>query len=748
VSDARVLPAAQRTLPLRVRPELSVYRLDMAGTRMWGVKDPISLRYYQLGEEEHFILGCLNGRTSLEEIRGRFAQAFSPQVISLPRLEHFLAALHQQGLVLSDRPGQAEALGARRRSQRRQQFWSVLANPLAVRFRGVDPDRWLGWLHGYLRWAFSPAAVALSMILMLLALATVLLHGDQLWSSLADFPAFCTPRNLFWLAIVVSALKVLHELGHALSCKHFGAECHELGLMLLVFAPCLYCNVSDAWTLPARWQRIAISAAGMYVECMVAALCALLWYFSEPGWLHSIALNVMLVGSVSTVVFNGNPLLRYDGYYILSDLVAIPNLGQRASDALRSLAASWFLGKPLSAGGRFDRHQVWLAAYAAGSGVYRWLVVLTFLWLIHLALKPLHMELISGAIGLVFFSTLLGPLVMLAAELRRPTIRRRRPSRQLMIRGGLTLAAVAALLLVPLPRALRVPVTLDWAAARRIYVTVPGAIQESVSPGTRVRAGQTLARLENLDVSLDIDKLRGERNRQRLHRDNLRRQSIRDAQAAALLPTAEEALADVDERLRQRLADAQRLVLTAPVDGTVLPPPARARHESRTQLATWAGSPLDEANRRAWLASGTLVCLVGDPARLEGTVIVDEGEIGSVRVGQRVRLWLGAAPDRTVSGTIAEVSELDLAVAPTALAVRGELSSRVDAEGVARPRETSYQARVALDEFDRDGWPLTVDTAGRARIDVEPACLAQRLYRFLRRTFHIDVQQRLPGSQN
>jgi putative peptide zinc metalloprotease protein len=748
VADPRVLPSAQRALPLRARPELSVYRLEMAGTRMWGVKDPVSLRYYQLGDEEHFILGCLNGRTSLEEIRRRFAQAFSPKVISLPRLEHFLTSLHQQGLVLSDRPGQGEALGERRRRQQRQQLWSTLANPLAIRFRGVDPDRWLGWLYGYCRWMFSPLAVAAALVLMSLALATVLAHGELLWSSLADFPAFCTPRNLFWLAVVLAALKVLHELGHALSCKHFGAECHELGLMLLVFAPCLYCNVSDAWTLPRRWQRIAISAAGMYVECVVAAVCALLWYFSEPGWLHSIALNVMLVGSVSTLLFNGNPLLRYDGYYILSDLVAVPNLGQRASDALRTLAAWWFFGKPLAAAGRFGRRQVLLAGYAAGSSIYRWFVVLTFLWLIHLALKPLHMELLSGAIGLMFFGTLLGPLVMLAAELRRPTLRRRQPARRPMIRGGLTLAALAAVLLIPFPRSLRVPVTLDWSQARRVYVTVPGALQESVRPGTQVRAGQQLVRLENLDVSLDIDKLRGERNRQRLHRDNLRRQSIRDAQAAALLPTAEEALADVDERLRQRVADSQRLVLTAPSDGIVLPPPARVAGSSQTQLTPWAGSPLDEINRRAWLTSGTLVCLVGDPGRLEGTVVVDEAEIAAVRVGQRVRMWLEAFPDRTVGGTIAEVSELDLAVAPATLAVRGELSARVDAEGVARPRETSYQARVELDPFDEGNRPLVVDTAGRAKIEVEPSCLAQRLYRFLRRTFHIDLQQRLPGSQN
>ena len=146
----------------------------------------------------------------------------------------------------------------------------------------------------------------------------------------------------------------------------------------------------------------------------------------------------MLVGSVSTLLFNGNPLLRYDGYYILSDLVGVPNLGQRAGDALRYVTGWWFLGQPLAADGRFGRRQALLAAFAACSGIYRWLVVLTFLWIVHLALKPQHLELLSSAMGLVFFGTLLAPLVALAVELRRPTVRPRKLSRRLLVRGGLT----------------------------------------------------------------------------------------------------------------------------------------------------------------------------------------------------------------------------------------------------------------------------------------------------------------------
>ena len=148
---------------------------------------------------------------------------------------------------------------------------------------------------------------------------------------LPEFHAFFCLDNLVWFLLAIAVSKALHELGHGLVCKHFGGECHELGLMLLVFTPCLYVNVSDAWLLPNKWHRIAISAAGMAVEVLLAAVCTFIWWFSEPGMLNYLCLNVMFISSVSTLVFNANPLLRYDGYYILSDLMEVPNLRQKAS---------------------------------------------------------------------------------------------------------------------------------------------------------------------------------------------------------------------------------------------------------------------------------------------------------------------------------------------------------------------------------------------------------------------------------
>ncbi len=233
--------------------------------------------------------------------------------------------------------------------------------------------------------------------------------------------------------------------------------------------------------------------------------------------------------------------------------------------------------------------------------------------------------------------------------------------------------------------------------AARVYVTVPGTLVEAAAAGERVRAGQTIARLENLDVELELTHLEGQRDRQALHLANLRREQGADPSAAAQIPTAEQSLADVETRLAERRRDRQRLVLTAPYDGTVLPPHKRPRQISPGELPGWSDTPLDPRNRGAYLETGTVVCLVGDPQRLEATLVIDQADIDLVRVGQQVQIHLDELPSETLEGTISAIGELDLKVAPRELVIAGDLPTRTDESGVSRPFSASYQARVKLD---------------------------------------------------
>ena len=217
-------------------------------------------------------------------------------------------------------------------------------------------------------------------MLALSALTLVVVQFDVFHSRLPRFTRSSKRRTGSGWRLTLAITKILHEFGHGLSCKHFGGECHEMGVMFLVLTPCLYCNVSDSWMLPNRWHRAAIGAAGMYVELVLASICTFIWWFTEPGLLNYICLNVMFISSVSTVMFNANPLLRYDGYYILSDVLEIPNLRQKASTILNRKLGAWCLGLEEPEDPFLPQRKQWLfATYTVASAIYRWVVTFSIL---------------------------------------------------------------------------------------------------------------------------------------------------------------------------------------------------------------------------------------------------------------------------------------------------------------------------------------------------------------------------------
>jgi len=373
LADSLVSSSARR-LNIRKRSDLSARRQVYQGQAFWVVKEPVGLNYFRFHEEEFAILNMLDGNTSLDELKERFEQEFPPQKITVEELGQFLGTLHRSSLVVADVTGQGVQLKKRRDERRKKEILGSLTNVLAVRFKGADPERILNFLHPLIRWMFWQPVVIACCTLALSALMLVLVEFDVFQSKLPAFHDFFARENWIFLGIVLGATKVIHEFGHGLSCKHFGGECHEMGVMFLVLTPCLYCNVSDSWMLPNKWHRIAIGAAGMYIEVVMASTCTFIWWFTEPGMLNQICLSVMFVSSVSTIMFNANPLLRYDGYYILADLVEIPNLRQKSSSILQRKLGAWFLGleepdDPFLP----QRNQFFFALYTVAAAIYRWI---------------------------------------------------------------------------------------------------------------------------------------------------------------------------------------------------------------------------------------------------------------------------------------------------------------------------------------------------------------------------------------
>ncbi len=727
--------ASARYVRLRKRPDITAIQQRFAHRRYWVLKDPISLRYAQLNEHEYCIWECLDGQVSLNDIKQHFERRFTPLQVTQQQIHGFLGDLHQKGLVLADAHGQADRLLERDQQRRGRELLGAVAGILSIRFRGVNPDSFLNWLYPLCRPLFSRLALVASVILALVALTLVAVQFQVLLARLPDFHAFFGATNLVWIALALGATKILHELGHGLVCKHFGGPCHELGVMFLVFVPCLYCNVSDAWMLPSKWHRIAITAAGLWVEMTLASLCTLLWWFSEPGLLNTLCLNTMFVCSISAVLFNGNPLLRFDGYFILSDALEMPNLWQESRDYLRSLARRWCLGvEQYGDLAWLHSRRRWLALYGLASTMYRWVVLVGIMAFLFEVLRPYRLEILArGLLVVVVVGILVAPVAGGWRFMRNPINRGRVRRVRLAVTCLLLAGAAAGIYWIPAPFHLAAPLVLQPKDAHRVYVSVPGELDKvHVKAGETVAQDDRLATLTNLELTREIKRLEGELRQQQTHLDNLQARRSTDPDASLQIPTAEKMLDDMHERLEKNREEQDKLVLIAPAAGVVLPPPDAGSGQSVPgRLPTWSGTPLDEENRGCLLETGTVFCLIGEPSRLEAVLYVDQTDIQFLRLGQPVRLRLDTLPGKVLEGTIVEVAQKDAKVAPRELATV-DLPVRVSRDGVARPVDAAYQARVSLDEHD---YHLPIGSRGKAKVVVQPQPLGRRLFRYLSRTF-------------
>ena len=213
---------------------------------------------------------------------------------------------------------------------------------------------------------------------------------------LPDFQSFFNWWTIFSFWISLAVVKIIHEFGHGLTAKHYGGEVHEMGMLFLVLTPALYCDVTDSWLLPNKWKRIWISAAGIYVECFLASIATFVWCYSEPGLLNSLSMATMFICSINTILFNANPLLRYDGYYVMADWLEIPNLRIKSTQFFAYLIQEKVLGLEIPVQSYMPKSRRYLfVTYAIASYLYRWVVTFSILFFLSQVLKPYKLQSVS-----------------------------------------------------------------------------------------------------------------------------------------------------------------------------------------------------------------------------------------------------------------------------------------------------------------------------------------------------------------
>jgi len=734
-----LVSASARPIRLRMRPDLTAKQQRYQGQAYWVIKEPVGLNYFRFQEEEYAILQMLDGKTSLDEIKKQFEAEFPPQKITLAELHHFVGTLHQSGLVIAHVPGQGHQLKKRRDERRRKETTAALTNILAIRFKGIDPDKLLQWMYPYVRWFFTRTCLVLTIIMAVSALLLVGVEFDVFRSKLPDFHQFFSVRNAFLLAVALGVTKVIHEFGHGLACKHFGGECHEIGVMILVLTPCLYCNVSDSWMLPNKWHRAAIGAAGIYVEVVIASICTFVWWFSEPGLLNYLCLSTMFVSSISTIIFNGNPLLRYDGYYILSDILEIPNLRQKASSILNRKLAWLCLGLE-SPEDPFlpQRNQGWFAFYTIASICYRWFVVLSILFFLNKVFEPYDLKIIGQMIAAMAIGGMVGqPLFRLGKFFSVPGRLDRVKKPRLFATIGVVALVFLAIAYIPLPHHVLTTLEIEPHKAETIYVNVPGTLVERVARyGKQVDPGEVIARLEDVELALEVQRLEGRVKENAMKLENLRRQAFQDPLAGAQVPAIEKTQQTLEEQLAEKRADLERLVLKAPTAGTLMPPRGLPeKPPTKDELPSWSGTPLDPENIGAFLPPRVEIGHVGDPKNMKATLVIDQADIDFVAAGQEVEICLDELPGRVLPGEIDMIAQGELEASPEQLSNKygGDLPTETDAAGMEKPLSTSYQARVPLDNSDN---LLRIGLRGQAKIHTGSMTLGRRIARYLAATFN------------
>ncbi|QDT63503.1 site-2 protease family protein [Calycomorphotria hydatis] len=732
-------------VPYRARPDLEAHRQRYRGETVWCLKDPLSRRYYHLPEYEFQLLQWLDGRRTIGELIAMFRERFPSVTLAPQRLSQFLAEMRQEGLLLAQTPKQGRLLLKSAQRRETTAWRNSLLGILAIRFPGIDPQAILVELNHWVGWIFSRAGVLLGLMLVAFAGLALLGRWEEMYASLPTMNAFLTVDNLVLLLLVFAGVKVLHELGHGLAAIRCGGDCREIGLLLLVFTPCLYCDVTDAWRLRSKWQRIGIGLAGIWVELLLAAVATLLWCMSEPGLVRTLCLNVMLISSINTLLFNGNPLLRYDGYFVLADYLEIPNLADESRKWWRARWRNWFFpeGDTATAFSHDIRREFLLAVYGFASTLYRLFVLALILWLVWSVLSPLGLAPFAVLMtGMMLFGLVAMPVMSTAKVLKSAEERKRLSPTRTIVFLLFMVGLIAFVCLIPLPSTVEAPVLVEVKDAAKVFVSVPGRLVSAAQEGTTVKAGTGIAELENINLEGRLLEAESKVAELELRASTLDARRIREPEAAALMAFTQESLIAARNEVEELERELQRLTLTAPQAGVILPPPKRppSNDDTEEQLASWEGTPLDPQNLGVFLEAGTLVCEVGDPEHLQLIAYVDEDGVERVREGQTVRTMIDGTNTAVTQAKVISVGTEPLHELPVALAVSGLVPVQQSDPARWKPLSPLFEVKL---ELPADAWKKTplprIRSTGRCKIEVASQTLLQRLSRSLRRLFQFEL---------
>jgi len=690
----------------RLRSHVRIHRHHYRGELWYVLEDRVSRRMHRFNPVAHYAIGLMDGRRSVQQIWDAAIARFGDDAPTQDEMIRLLGQLHAADVLQSEvAPDVAELL--RRAKKGARKTWKQnLLSPMAVRIPLIDPDRflerWLAWYRPLFGWG--------GFALWCLVVASGAFAAAQHWPELSrDFSdRVLAPQNLLLMWLTFPLLKLCHEFGHACATKAWGGEVHEMGIMFLVLMPIPYVDATAASAFRSTRRRVLVGAAGMVVEVFIAAIALFLWLDAQPGLFRAVLYNVMLIAGVSTVFFNANPLLRYDGYYILSDLIQIPNLRNRAQQYLAHLTETRLFGLKLPDIEASRGEKRWFVFFAIASFLYRTFIMLA------IALFIASKYMIIGVLLALWalFASFVIPLAKGVGYLVAHARLRRNRLRALGVTATV-LAGLAALLFV-------VPVPL-WSRAEGVIWVPDDAVvragadgfvsKVAVDPGSIVQRGRPLVLARNLELEPRIRVLEAQlrlletRAQAELQTDRVRWEITREE-----LRATREELVDARKRYHE-------LTIRAPLSGRF--------------VLTAAAADLPDR----YLRQGQEIGYVVPAASVTARVLVSQDDIDLVRTRTRqVRVKLAGRMYETFDARVLrEVPAASDQIANLALSSVGGGSAPLDPQDTKRAKtlNTWFEFDLALPATR--AFVLGEHVYARFELGSEP--LAWRIYRSVRQLF-------------
>lgn len=692
------LAARLRDVVVAIRGELDISRHVFRAGPAYVVRDPITFATHRFDPEDYQVLNAIRGEGTLGEVFERLVASDHLTEDDEESFYAFVLDLHQRSL-LSLPINDADTLFQRYEKRRRAEHLGRVLGIFFLRVPLFNPDQFLARTLPFFRWLFTMPALVLWVLLMGAAGAVVVGRSGELSSPVLTM---LDGNNVYMLFAALIGLKIIHEFGHAYACRAFGGHVPEMGMFLVMFTPLAYVDATDSWTFSKTHRRAIVTLGGVYFESIIGAIAVFVWASTEPSTLNTLAYQVMVLATITTALFNLNPLLRYDAYYLVSDLAGIPNLRARCQEAVAALLKRTVYGLRKTPEGDPLRISPGLAAFGFAQIAYRVTVMISIATILILKFGGAGM-----AIAVLITGLGMGKgLVKLARYLiSSPEIV------GLRFRAVATTVGAAAIItagvgLIPIPYPIRANGVVSFERVTALRAPSRGVLAElPVTVGQRTHAGQTLAVIESPDLQAELRNLAADAD------------SSRSKAVLASMTSPGEALMALSETARFEshrdhvASDLEDLRIVAPIDGRVLdllvPKPGTAVEEGEAVLVHGSGSVeavfhvrgLDFQSLRSVLGDRVVCRSPAYPARDLVGEVTHIGRVGARAVEPRVARTVpdGLVPVNSATGEVIDAYfEIHLRLPPEHAEFAGSL---LKARFSAHPRTTAQMLERRVKRF-------------------------------------------------